>query len=279
MWTKHLISTERGNFEYFKCGDGEPLCITHQYIEFNEKEYNFAGKFIDHYCVYLVNLKECGNSDVASNNIELSMESSVQDLEAIRRSLNFEQWGFAGHSTGGMIGLIYGINYPKSLNKLIIGGTCYSSEYINHIDSIYCKNNPNNNRLLEIINLLNDPDLPLQSRRNLNKEWNLISFYKKSEFDELMKNVYLGKTNAKRLNYFTTVNIKNFNVKNIMHRISVPTYIYVGQHDSQCPAVFSKEIASQIPNASFKAFKQSSHNPFVEEPDEFMEFVLTTINK
>ncbi|GEL03678.1 hypothetical protein RST01_03050 [Rummeliibacillus stabekisii] len=35
IWTQHLINTSHGSFEFFKMGTGAPLCITHQYIEFN----------------------------------------------------------------------------------------------------------------------------------------------------------------------------------------------------------------------------------------------------
>lgn len=35
-WRENLISTSRGNFEVFVKGEGEPLCVTHHYSEFNE---------------------------------------------------------------------------------------------------------------------------------------------------------------------------------------------------------------------------------------------------
>ncbi len=35
-WINHLLSTNRGTFEIFVKGEGEPLCVTHLYSEFNE---------------------------------------------------------------------------------------------------------------------------------------------------------------------------------------------------------------------------------------------------
>ncbi|WP_146551448.1 alpha/beta fold hydrolase [Rummeliibacillus sp. SL167] len=278
MWTQHLISTSRGTFEFFKLGTGSPLCITHQYIEFNEKEYTFAQPFAENYSVYLINLKGCGNSDKAVEEKEYSMENSVKDLEAIKEALGFAKWGFAGHSTGGMLAMLYALNFPNSLNKLIIGGSCASSKYINHPDSIYCKDNSNNARLLEIIDLLNDSSITLEERRKLNKEWNLMSFYKKNEFDQLMKNVYLGKSMIKRLNYFTSTDIRNFDLRKELYKISIPTYIYIGKYDNQCPLFFSEEIAKSIPKSTFSIFEQSSHNPFIEEKEKFNVFVISTVN-
>ncbi|WP_342772012.1 hypothetical protein [Neobacillus piezotolerans] len=74
MWQRELVSTERGTFEIFVCGSGEPLCITHLYSEFNERGNYFADMFIQSFKVYLVNLKEAGNSSKVCNEKELSME-------------------------------------------------------------------------------------------------------------------------------------------------------------------------------------------------------------
>lgn len=36
MWQKEFIHTNRGTFECFVKGHGEPICITHLYSQFNE---------------------------------------------------------------------------------------------------------------------------------------------------------------------------------------------------------------------------------------------------
>lgn len=36
MWKRQMIHTKRGTFELFTKGDGESLCITHHYSQFNE---------------------------------------------------------------------------------------------------------------------------------------------------------------------------------------------------------------------------------------------------
>ncbi|MBW9235170.1 alpha/beta hydrolase, partial [Leptospira santarosai] len=56
---------------------------------------------------YLVNLRGAGNSVGFQTTDELSMKESINDLEAIREALHIKKWAFAGHSTGGMLGLVY----------------------------------------------------------------------------------------------------------------------------------------------------------------------------
>lgn len=53
MWEKYYIETDRGNFEYFQKGEGNPLCVTHLYSEFNSNGNLFASAFTNHYTVSL----------------------------------------------------------------------------------------------------------------------------------------------------------------------------------------------------------------------------------
>lgn len=101
MWEQYLIETERGAFEVFKSGSGLPICITHLYSEYDSRGNLFANLFTDHYTVYLVNLRGCGNSTDDISLYNYNMTHSLKDLEAIRYSLGFDKWVFAGHSTGG----------------------------------------------------------------------------------------------------------------------------------------------------------------------------------
>ncbi|MFJ7404637.1 MULTISPECIES: alpha/beta fold hydrolase [unclassified Lysinibacillus] len=276
MWTQYMIETPRGNFEYFKTGNGEPICITHQYTEFNSKGNIFAAPFTKHYTVYLINLRGCGNSSDTTSTDDYSFMNSVKDLEAIRISLGLSQWSFAGHSAGGMLGLIYAIANPNSLQKIIVGGLSASSKYMSHPDSIYCKNNPNNSRLLEILNLLKDPSKTLEERRALNKEWNQMSIYKKEDYDNIMSRPNSGKAVNKRLDYFISTELKNYDITDSLKEIEIPSFIYCGRFDTQCPLVFSEEIAMAINNSSLTIFDKSSHNPFVEEEEVFNNFVKST---
>lgn len=59
--------------------------------------------------------------------------------------------------------------------------------------------------------------------------------------------------------------------------VTVPSYIYVGKYDAQCPYEYGVEIANLIPNATLTTFEESNHNPFVEEDEKFIAFVKSTL--
>jgi proline iminopeptidase len=273
MWEKHLIQTSRGEFEIFTQGTGEPLCVTHLYSEFNELGSYFADSFVHHFQVFLVNLKEAGESCKAIVQDELSMSETVKDLEAIRVALNCDEWGFAGHSTGGMLGLVYTSMYPESLTKLLVGGTTASKEYMYHKDCMYSSTNPLNKRLKEIFSVIKSSTATGEERRSANREWTNMSLYHVERQDEYFKLPSSGKVVSKRLDYYSFQDLPNYDVKSKLKEIVVPTIVFCGRYDAQCPLVFSEEIAEGIKNSSLYIFEESNHYPFIEEKEVFVKLV------
>ncbi len=278
MWEQCLIKTVRGTFEVFKKGNGQPVCVTHLYSEYNANGNLFADAFTAHATVYLVNLRGCGNSTDDLSTFNYSMAHTVDDLEAIRLALGFEKWIFAGHSTGGMLALKYAIMYPNSLVHIVAGGLCASSDYMRHSGSIYCTDNPNNQRIKEILAMLGNPESPLEERRAGSKEWSLMSLHHKESYDPMISRPNSGKTMSKRLDYFSYKELPTYDLRPELSHTTTIAYIYCGLHDAQCPHEFSAEAAELMPNATLQTFDESNHFPFIEEEEAFVQFLAGTFN-
>ncbi|HJF32366.1 MAG TPA: alpha/beta hydrolase [Sporosarcina psychrophila] len=278
MWIQRFIDTARGTFELFEKGQGVPLCVTHLYSAYDNRGNTFANPFTTNYRVYLINLRGCGNSIEAEDESQYSLIESVNDLEAIRLALGIERWGVAGHSTGGMLALQYAIQVPDALTKIIAGGTSASKEYAANPSSIYCRKNPNFDRIMEIMNQLNDSMTPIEIRKEINREWASMSFYSAEKLEKALTIPNSGKTVGDRLNYFMKKEFPTYDLRERLSNVALPTYIYAGKYDAQCPYEYGVEIANLIPHASFTTFEESNHNPFVEEEEEFRDFVKSTIH-
>lgn len=277
MWSQRLLDTERGAFELFEAGQGEPLAVTHLYSAYDERGNAFANPFTSNYRVYLINLRGCGNSVQAENDFQYSMDESVKDLEAIRKTLGFEQWGFSGHSTGGMLALKYAILEPQSLTRIIAGGAAASIEYASNPDSIYCSKNVHFNRIVDIMNQFNNPSTPRERRQELGYEWALMSYYSEDKLKEALTKPNSGKIVGDRLDYFRKIECATYDVRKDLLNVIVPSYIYAGKYDAQCPYIYGEEIANLIPNAILTTFERSNHNPFSEEEEKFQVFVKSTL--
>ncbi len=271
IWERKLIETERGTFEVFVSGEGPPLCVTHYYSAFTEKGNYFADMFTDRFRVHLVNLKDAGNSDKASTESELSMIETIYDLEDIRKHLNYDSWSFAGHSTGGMLGLVYGIHFGQSLDSLIIVGAAASKEYMISKDSIYCKDNPRNARLREVFSIFRNST----SRDEIvaaAREWTEMSLHHPERWDEYFSRPSSGKTVQSRLEYYTE-QLSTYDLRKELHLIQVPTLVMCGRYDAQCPVEFSIEIHEGIPDSELHIFDDSNHSPHIEESNAFKEVI------
>ncbi len=273
MWEQKLVRTDRGVFEVFEAGSGEPLCVTHLYSEFNERGYYFADMFVDYFKVHLINLKEAGNSPQIKTDEELSMNETSIDLEAIRRALGYNDWSFAGHSTGGMLGLVYAAHYPGSLKRLMIGGASATNDYMEHKESIYSYKNPVNERLQEIFSILNSAEAATEERKQASREWTEMSLYDPSKFDEYFSKPSSGKVVQKRLDYYSYKELSTYDIRKIVSTIKTPTIVFCGKYDSQCPFIYSEEIHDLIPKSIFYIFEQSNHVPYLEEQEKFYEMV------
>ncbi|WP_438317387.1 alpha/beta fold hydrolase [Sporosarcina sp. FA9] len=275
MWIQQFIETTRGSFEVFVKGDGKPICVTHLYSVYNEKGNTFANPFTEDGTVYLVNLRGAGNSVESVQKDDLSMADSIIDLEAIRAALQIDKWAFAGHSTGGMLGLVYAIQAPDSLTRIVIGGAAASKAYMQHPGSIYCPENPNNKRLREILSSINNPTTPVEKKRSFSREWTEMSIYRPEKYDQYFNKPNSGSVVPERLDYYSYTELPNYDITEQLSQITIPTTIYCGLHDAQCPYYFSEEIANAIPNAKLITFNDSNHLPFVEEPEKFVEMAAS----
>ena len=274
MWEKQIVETVRGSFEMFTKGSGEPLCITHLYSEFNNLGYYFAEPFVNNFKVYLINLKDAGNSCKANVDEELSMVESVKDIEAIRESIGLKHWGFAGHSSGGMLGLVYAILFSNSLSKLMVGGATATKRYMEDDGSMYSPRNPLNMRIKEILFILKSSDATIEQKRNANRDWTNMSLYKPEKRNEDFGKPSSGKVLTRRKDYFSYNDLLNFEIQKELSKIRNPTFVYCGRHDAQCPLLFSKEISAGIIHSKLYIFEESNHLPYLEEKERFHQMIL-----
>ncbi|PEZ10570.1 proline iminopeptidase [Bacillus sp. AFS018417] len=268
MWTQQLIHTKRGTFELFSKGNGEPLCVTHLYSQFNETGDYFADSFTSSHQVILINLKDAGHSVTTCKEEELSMEETVEDLEAIREALRISSWHFAGHSTGGMLGLMYAINHPQSLQSLVVVGAA-ASDYTKTKDCIYHPDHPQFAYMQQLIEDLKLPHLTKEERNALSVKRAKLSLYHPEQYETYFSKPIHKTMAASRMNYFSK-EFRSFDLREHLSSVTTKTLIICGKHDVQCPIASSLQIHQGIRNSSFISFEHSNHYPFLEEKEKFL---------
>ncbi|MBZ5201077.1 alpha/beta hydrolase [Planomicrobium chinense] len=269
-WKQTIITTRRGNFEVFQKGEGPPLCVTHHYSVFNETGDYYAEAFTTSHAVFLVNLREAGQSDKAAEPFQLSMLETIFDLEAIREELGFEKWGFAGHSTGGMLGIIYGIYYSSRLSCLILTGAAAREYATFSKECIYNPEHPKFERMQNLIEQLKRQGIPVGKRKQLSEERTKFSLFRPEKYNEYFHRKISKSMSADRMNFFNR-ELPIYDVTRKLVLIAAPTLILCGRYDVQCPLTYSIEMKERIPHARLVVFEESNHYPFLEEAELFDE--------
>jgi proline iminopeptidase len=266
-WVNKIIETPRGKFEVFIKGEGNPICVTHLYSSFNESGDYFADALSENNKVILVNLREAGNSDIAHEPYQLSMLETLFDLEAIREELGYEKWTFAGHSTGGMLGILYGIYFTNALHNLLIVGAA-ARDYTGSTSCIYNENHHNFTYMQELIEDLKSKDISNQKRKQLSEERTKLSLAEPNYYESYFSKQITKQMSAARINFFNR-ELVLFDVTKKLHHIKCPTLIICGRFDVQCPLEYSQEMNKLINNSHFEIFEASNHYPFLEEESKF----------
>lgn len=273
MWKQQMINTKRGTFELFTKGSGEPLCITHHYSQFNETGDYFADVFTSTHRVFLVNLRDAGNSAKANSEKELSMLETIHDLEAIREALQLPIWHFAGHSTGGMLGLLYAITYPNSLQSLVVVGAA-ASNYTETSFCIYHPEHPQFHYMQQLIENLKTPQLTSEEREELATKRTKLALYKPENYNSYFCKSIVKTMSASRMNAFAN-EYPSFDLREHLPSLQIKTLIICGRHDVQCPIQYSIEMHKSIRNSIFVTFEESNHYPFLEEATLFTSTTQT----
>lgn len=277
-WTQNIIKTTRGDFEVFTKGEGHPLCVTHHYSEFNETGDSFADAFTKTNQVFLVNLREAGNSAKADQPHQLSMLETVLDLEAIREALGFDKWGFAGHSTGGMLGVVYGIYFSEKISFNVIVGAA-AREYMTFSKNcIYNEQHTHFEKMQELMENLKQPGLSAAEKSSLKIKRTKLSLANPDNYDDYFSEDIRKELSAVRLNFFSR-ELHVFDVTRKLGMITAPTLIMCGRHDVQCPLEYSVEMADGILNSTLTIFEDSNHYPFLEEAERFNEVYQSFIDQ
>ncbi|PFD40944.1 proline iminopeptidase [Bacillus cereus] len=267
MWKQQIINTKRGKFELFIKGDGEPLCITHHYSQFNETGDYFAETFTPAHRVFLINLRDVGHSVKAQSENELSMIETIHDLEAIKEALQLPIWHFAGHSTGGMLGLLYAITYPNSLQSLVIVGAS-ASNYTKTSNCIYHPEHPQFHYMQELIENLKSPHLTNEERKELSTKRTKLSLYKPENYNSYFCKSIQKIMSASRMNAFAK-EYSSFDLREYLPSIQTKALIICGKHDVQCPIQYSLEMHEGVRDSIFVPCEYSNHYPFLEEASRF----------
>jgi proline iminopeptidase len=262
-----MLQISGGELHYTSAGSGPSLCLNHQYGAVLASS-PLAEGLTPFFTCYAINARGIDGSGPVHSPDDLTMEGLADDLEAARVALGLKCWVMAGHSTGGMVTLIYALRYPEALAGLILSGTAASHRYVN--GSIYDPHHPRAAELYEYLQAMSRGD-PEGAKRYRELVFTL-SVANPARTPLSRWGTSFGLVSTERLQAFVQ-HVPCFDVEPDLPRIAVPTLVIIGRYDPQCPLENSERIANAIPEARLVVCEHSGHFPFIEEPEVYREAV------
>jgi len=131
-------------------GEGKPLLILHGYFGMGDNWKSHANKFAeDGFEVHLIDQRNHGRS---FHSDDFNYELLVEDLLAYIEYHHLEKVNLLGHSMGGKTVMLFAVEYPEYVDKLLVA-------------DISPKNYPPHHH--DILNALNSVDFSIQNSRKL----------------------------------------------------------------------------------------------------------------
>ena len=227
----------------------------------------------------------CGNSFVEGHPELFNSEVWIEELIELRKQLNLDEVHILGQSWGGMMALLYALDYnPSGVKSYILSSTLPSAKLwekeqhrrISYMDQKYQdaikyaleNHDYENKEYLEAVDKFMDKHCNPIFKGEVPE---CISRKKKTGREAYV--VGWGQ------NEFTpTGTLSGFDVIDRLSMIKTPCLITNGQRDL-CSPYIAKIMYDNIPNSKWELFEYSGHMPFVEEHEKYVDILIKWLNE
>ena len=220
-----------------------------------------------------------GKSDLAKSPTEYSLANDIEDLEGLRKAMGFSQINILGHSYGGVVAQGYAIKYPQHVKHLVLANTFHS--YL-----MWQANDDNSNHEI----MTNYPEvwdtlMQVREQGYISSDsihqviygrvpYGFLYAYNPDNFRARGRKPYPNPFNSelyyqmvgKDGDFIVGSDIGTFDYRKDLKNLKMPILIVGGRYDRVAVPWMMVKFKEYCPQATFKMFEHSGHNPQVEEP-------------
>jgi L-proline amide hydrolase len=203
----------------------------------------------------------------------------VRELHNLVAALGIADDHVLGQSWGGFLAQEYALTRPSGLRSLVLADTAASfPDFVAAADALRLELPPEVEATLrrhEAAGTTHDPEYAAACdvfyRRHVCRlpEWpaEVVEGFAWIERDPTVYHTMNGPSE-----FHVIGSIRDWQVKDRLHEIQVPTLLVSGRHDEAAPWL-QETLLAGIPGAEWVLFEESSHMPHVEEPERYVDVV------
>ena len=222
-------------------------------------------EFAKEYKVLVFDNRDVGRSDKPDTPYSIKM--MADDTVGLMDQLGVKKAHIVGSSMGGFIAQEIAINYPERVRSLtLVSASPYYTMYLTPADVIKELKEKGMDELVAKLNLF------LGVTDNFLRNDELV----KMAIDMMLNQPYPQPLEAYTRQYKAC---REFDARDRLHKIRVPTIVLVGNQDVALPPSYSKELAEKIPDAKLMVLDGGGHGFNFEIPEKFNDAVLNFVRK
>ena len=115
-----MTTADVNGFElyYEEHGEGEPIVFHHQFAGSHHAWAPIAERLRDRYRCILMDARGAGDSGRPDGGYDIAQYAA--DVIGLADHLGLERFTYVGHSMGGGVGMLLGLDYPERLSRLVL---------------------------------------------------------------------------------------------------------------------------------------------------------------
>ncbi len=264
------VSVPGAELFYTTRGNG-PACLVLSCIGTKPYEVQMPSQLSDRLQLVFVDLRGSGRS--TGEPTDLTFDVLASDLEAVRVDLGVERIAVLGHSILGILAIEYGRRCPASVSHVITVGTppfADMGRVSARATSFFEEDALEERKQVLRDNLARLPaDAPMG--QVMFAQTPLRFFDARIDAAPLFAE---ASTELELIAHLMGALTARWDVTAGSISSSVPIFLAHGRHDYVVPYVLWEGIADRLPDATFRLFERSGHQPFFEEPEEFASALM-----
>ncbi len=206
-------------------------------------------------------------------------ELFMEELVLLTQHLGIsDDYAIVGQSWGGMLGMQFAITQPKGLKSLVVADSPASMPvWLAEANRLRAELSPEVQATLLSHEAAGTTDAPEYVAAvnvfyashvcRIPMPQNVLDSFEQLEAEPTVYHTMNGPSE-----FHVIGTLKDWDILQELHKISIPTLLVSGQYDEATPTMVS-EIHQLIPGSTWELFPESSHMPHIEEPARFKRIV------
>jgi proline iminopeptidase len=273
------LPVENARLYYREVGQGQPIMILHGGPDF---DHNYLlpemDRLSDSYRLIYYDQRGRGRSAENVQPEDVSMESEIRDLEALREYFKLGSVAVLGHSWGGVLAMEYAIRHPQRVSHLILMSTAPAS----HDDYLLLRQElprkraaGDQEKMKEIASSARYEQGDIESdaayyrihfRPTLRQPEQLERVIRSLRSSFTPEGIQKARAIEDRLTNETWM-LSEYNLLPRLAALHIPTMVLVGEYDL-VPVECAAHIAQAISGARLVVLKDCGHFSYLECPDQ-----------